>query len=410
MNFLIFFIICSFTLFLDLYLVFPFLTFPNLSLLLVSLYGISNREIILDFLKNKKFNFTILKISSMFILYIFIINLVNKSDIEFALKAFFTNISVIICFPIFFYFTSEKKFNLIKSIYLIMIIHFIFTIFQIFSVNLTLKDLIPGNFLIGTVGDTGVLNPRSLRATGAVSSPIALAHQTIAFICLTSISYFKNKNFSNFIFLLIAIILLVSTQSRAAIYSFIPLIILTNILFVKFSFKKLFLLIIIITLGILLASSISAQLDSYFPYLFKTITSSDTHRFWTNYYISIGVLNESPLIGIPPELAWELFDNYTDPNYDPYNYDLRLDTPTHHNQIFYYLRYYGLIGVLFLILLYYQIFKQIFFTKNETIKFVIGSIFIIDLFFSLTHNNKIFTPFLWIYLSLIYDEEFNLNK
>ena len=410
MNFLIFFIICSFTLFLDLYLIFPFLTFPNLSLLLVSLYGISNREIILKFLKNKKFNFTILKISSVFILYIFIINLVNKSDIEFALKALFTNISVIICFPIFFYFYSEKKFNLIKSIYLIMIIHFIFTIFQIFSINLTFKDLIPGNYLIGTVGDTSVINPKTLRATGAVSSPIALAHQTIAFICLTSISYFKNKNFNNFIYLLIAIILLVSTQSRAAIYSFIPLIILTNILFVKFSFRKLFLLILITTLGILLVSNLSAQLESYFPYLFKSITSSDTHRFWTNYYISMGVLNESPLIGIPPELAWELFDNYTDPNYDPYNYDLRENVPTHHNQIFYYLRYYGLIGVLFLILLYYQIFKQIFFTKNETIKFVIGSIFVIDLFFSLTHNNKIFTAFLWIYLSLIYDEEFNLNK
>jgi hypothetical protein len=410
MNFLIFFIICSFTLFLDLYLIFPFLTFPNLSLLLVSLYGISNREIILKFLKNKKFNFTILKISSVFILYIFIINLVNKTDIEFALKALFTNISVIICFPIFFYFYSEKKFNLIKSIYLIMIIHFIFTIFQIFSINLTLKDLIPGNNLIGIVGDTNVINPKTLRATGAVSSPIALAHQTIAFICLTSISYFKNKNFNNFIYLLIAIILLVSTQSRAAIYSFIPLIILTNILFVKFSFKKLFLLILITTLGVLLVSNLSAQLESYFPYLFKSITSSDTHRFWTNYYISMGVLNESPLIGIPPELAWELFDNYTDPNYDPYNYDLRENVPTHHNQIFYYLRYYGLIGVLLLILLYYQIFKQIFFTKNETIKFVIGSIFVIDLFFSLTHNNKIFTAFLWIYLSLIYDEEFNLNK
>ena len=107
MNFLIFFIICSFTLFLDLYLIFPFLTFPNLSLLLVSLYGISNREIILKFLKNKKFNFTILKISSVFIFYIFVINLVNKTDIEFALKALFTNISVIICFPIFFYFYSE---------------------------------------------------------------------------------------------------------------------------------------------------------------------------------------------------------------------------------------------------------------------------------------------------------------
>ena len=42
--------------------------------------------------------------------------------------------------------------------------------------------------------------------------------------------------------------------------------------------------------------------------------------------------------------------------------------------------------------------------KQETIKLIIGSIILLDLFFSLTHNNKIFSAIIWIYLSFLFNK------
>ena len=122
------------------------------------------------------------------------------------------------------------------------------------------------------------------------------------------------------------------------------------------------------------------------------------------------MLNESPFTGIAPEVAWDLFDKYKSNSYDPYTFEFRETTPTHHNQIFYYLRYYGLIGLFLFSLLYYQIYKLIKTNKEQIIKLIIGSIILLDLFFSLTHNNKIFSAILWIYLSLLFDKNNKLTN
>ena len=118
--------------------------------------------------------------------------------------------------------------------------------------------------------------------------------------------------------------------------------------------------------------------------------------------ISIGILTESPIIGIPMgEKAWEIYDKYAASGYSPYLMSAE-STPTHHNQPLFFLRYYGLIGLGLLFALYFKIFKAITLAKDKQIRFLVGAIFVVDLFFSMTHNNKIFNPLLWIYLSLVF--------
>ena len=117
----------------------------------------------------------------------------------------------------------------------------------------------------------------------------------------------------------------------------------------------------------------STELNEYLPYVFKDIDHGDTHRYFTNIYISKGVLLESPFTGIAPNVAWDIFEKYADINYHTGDEGT---TPTHHNQIFYYLRYYGLIGVAFLFFLYFKIFKSIKESSDKNIAYIIGSIFI----------------------------------
>ena len=403
MNLLIFLFLSSFTIFLDLYLLIPMLTLANLSLLIVLFYFLINQKKIFSFLKQNNFDFSLLKYSFIFIIYIFYINLTNNSDIWFTIKSIIIQSSVILCLPTILYLSSIKKIDLINTYYIIFFIHFIFVLLQLFGTDITLKDVIPSNPIIGI--QEGYSGPKEiLRASGAISNPITLAHQTIFVICFTFFIFQKQKNLKNFFFVLVAFGVLISTQARGAIFSVVPILLLTYLIFIKFEIKKLFLFSIFIIIGVVLFKNYSFLLAEYFPYTFKEISLTDTHRLWTNYYISIGVLKESPLIGISPEVAWDLFDKYKSNSYDPYTFEFRETTPTHHNQIFYYIRYYGLIGLFLLTLLYYKIYKQIKSNKNQIIKLIVGSIILLDLFFSLTHNNKIFSAILWIYLSLLFDK------
>ena len=403
MNFLIFLFLSSFTIFLDLYLLIPILTLANLSLLIVLFYFLINQKKIFSFLKQNDFDFSLLKYSFIFVIYISYVNLTNNSDIWFTIKSIIIQSSIILCLPTILYLSSLKKFDLINSYYIVFFIHFIFVLFQLFGADITLKDVIPSNPIIGIQEEYS--GPKEiLRASGAISNPITLAHQTIFFICFTFFIFQKQKNLKNFFLVLVAFGVLFSTQARGAIFSVVPILFLTYLIFIKFEIQKLFLFSFFILISVVLFKNYSFLLAEYFPYTFKEISLADTHRFWTNYYISIGVLNESPLTGIAPEEAWDLFDKYKSNSYDPYTFEFRETTPTHHNQIFYYIRYYGLIGLFLLTLLYYKIYKQIKSNKNQIIKLIVGSIILLDLFFSLTHNNKIFSAILWIYLSLLFDK------
>ena len=106
MNLLIFLFLSSFTIFLDLYLLIPMLTLANLSLLIVLFYFLINQKKIFSFLKQNNFDFSLLKYSFIFIIYIFYINLTNNSDIWFTIKSIIIQSSVILCLPTILYLSS----------------------------------------------------------------------------------------------------------------------------------------------------------------------------------------------------------------------------------------------------------------------------------------------------------------
>ena len=365
MEFLVFFFISSFTIFTDFYFIIPELTFSNISLLLIFFLFFMHKKEINDFhqtfSKEEQVNLkNILKISFVFIFAVFIINLIHKVSIVYSIKTVLIQSSITLSLPFINFLYYKKNINFMKFINIVIFIHFFFIILQLLGLTVNLTSIFPSNFIIG-IYETNQFNKEALRVTGAINNPITLAQQFLAFICISLVRYINQKNLHN-------------------------LLILSICVFLSYYLYNIFL----------------SDLQSMFAYTFQDMSLSSTHRLWTNLYISQGVLKESPLIGIPANLAWNIFDQYKDINYNIYLYN-RAETPTHHNQIFFYLRYYGLVGLSILIFFYYRLFKTIKDIPNKNISFLLGSILLLDLFFSFTHNNKIFSPMLWIYLSLIFN-------
>jgi len=404
LKFLLFFFLSSFTIFTDFYFMVPALTFANFSLLIIICLTFLHKDVLwksINLSSNEQLS--IIKIAFVFIIYIFIINLFNGIGLTYSIKTILIQSACVLCLPLFNYFYYKEKFNFINWLYFFIFIHFIFVLFQSFGTSIVPRDLMPQNILIGVAeskNDGGFV--KTTRATGATSSPILLAQQALAFLVITFVAFSKNVNLKNLLFFIFSITLLISTQSRAAIFSFIPLMIMCNLLYKDFTIRKVISFSILIAAIIFITIINLPNLEIYFPYTFKIIDQGDTNRFYTNLYLSKGVLLESPIFGVAPEVAWQIFEKYADANYMPFLLEDQRKVPTHHNQLFYFLRYYGLIGVALLFALYFKIFKAIRLVEDRNMAYLVGAIFVLDLFFSMTHNNKIFSPLLWIYLSLIF--------
>lgn len=279
-------------------------------------------------------------------------------------------------------------------------VSFVFCFFQVMGIDKTLGDLVPHNGVIGTDRILEAMDAYG-RVSGASSNTIGFAvHMSI----LTLSGYFgwrlnprsRSRAINNAV---IGFFGLLASQTRAALLGLIPSIVVGQMFFAGRPLRSIKRSLALILLCVTLYAGLGNLVLNHFPYLSKQIDSGDTHRLWVNYYMSVGVLRESPWIGIPPSEAWPMYLRHGDPSI--YAYNPEQETPTHHNQVGFYLRYYGLIGVTFLALLYVQAFRIIQTSGNPEMRVFLSSMIILDLAFSMVHNNKLMaSPILWIFLSL----------
>lgn len=339
----------------------------------------------------------ILRVSFVFIFYMLFIDLLRGRDIYNSFIGAFSTMVVVALFPIFE--NRRGGFNIVRQFNLLMVISMLFAMAQLLGKNVILVDIFPG---------FGPLQPERIveefensysRTMGATSNIIAFSSQLTIYIIISYASWVHARRPIAVFGALIALFFLITTQTRAAILAIVPAVMLTQALLARQRMKEL---VRVITLIIVLAFGYWLLVDFvliHMPYLSKDIDHGDTHRFWVNWYMSIGVLNESPLFGIARETAWELYMKYGDLGI--YSYNPNISVPTHHNQLGYYLRYYGIIGVGLLCWLYTLIYRKIMRSQSFLVGVALGSIFLVDLVYSMAHNNKLLgSPLLWILLSL----------
>jgi len=260
-------------------------------------------------------------------------------------------------------------------------------------------------------GDT----PEGLRITGAYASPLNIAgiagYAAIVFYYTTKDKFFRRQH-KSFRYLLIAVAMVLATQTRAACLGITISIIFVELLSsqyftdrIKTIFVLGFIAIVISYFGVL----------SYFENtrLLNIYDTSFLARIQINYFAILGTLNTAPFLGVPylaDSIQEEKISKIIETGIILSNIDfgpIIYDFVTFHCEPAFYLRSYGLIGFTLYVLFYLSLFNYIKNSnKHPLYKKTLFCIIIFFFLFNLTHNGKIIQTLpVWILLSL----DFNNN-
>jgi len=347
---------------------------------------------------------TILILAIVFLFYIFVVDVYRDSELSSSIISFFGGLLSVALLPIFE--RGRDKFDLYKVFGVCLWISVVFGALQFSGFYYTLGELFP-NLVIIRADNVWKANSEVeyFRMTGAGGNLIAFATYLTVMSLIMYCSLLNRFSAQKLFKLLLLLALLLSTQLRTLVFT-LPIAL---ILIAWFNSRKRARLVVtyvpLIALMTLPVVIFGNELAEIFSYLTREITVGDTYRFSVNYYMTIGVFQESPWFGISGNDAWDIYLRYG----NPYIYSNQLDAavPTHHNQLAYYFRYYGLIGVILFCALCVGIVKKIAAAPSKIIRLILASIFVLDFLSSMAHNNKIIGSYiLWIFLSwAAYDPE-----
>jgi hypothetical protein len=339
----------------------------------------------------------ILSVAMLFMGYIFIVDIYRGQDLYKSLVTLFSALLIVLMLPIFE--DRKRDFMMVQWFKRLMLVSIGFALIQFIGFDILLGDIIPGLGPIGVDRIVDVYENVYGRTSGATSYTIAFSTQLSALVLILSVAWMQTRRPLAMIWMIAAGFALVTTQTRAAIIGLVPALGVMQVLLSRHRLRdgiRVVVLLAAVGLGYWLFADVILE---RMKYLGRTIDTGDTYRFWVNWYMSIGVLKESPWFGIAPQQAWDIYKRYGDLTIYAYNPDITV--PIHHNQVGFYLRYYGLIGLGLLSWLYTVISLKILNAESFSIRVVLGSLFLLDFIYSLAHNNKLVAnPLLWIMLSL----------
>lgn len=349
----------------------------------------------------------LLVVGFSFSVYMAIVDFSRGSSLYDVFVKLFSESILLLLLPAFV--DGRHTFPLIGWFIFFALISLFFAIIQVAGIHVSLADVVPNMVIIGTDMSREELIDRYGRATGATSNTIAFALQMVILILLAFSGYLLKRRRNRIQYGILGVLGLLLSQTRAALFGIIPSILLSQVLFSRIRLRTLIQIIAVFMVGLGLAWIVQQIAADYFPYIAKKIDTGDTHRLWTNWYMSIGVFHESPLFGISPTDAWDVCFKYADMKLVQYRPDM--PTPTHHNQLGFYFRYYGFIGLFFLFAMYFQIYRIIKLSASMPVRVFLGSLFILDLMYSMTHNNRLLnSPILWIFLSMAFLPRHKANR
>lgn len=337
----------------------------------------------------------------IFLFYLFFNNLF-KNDLKESFSLFLSSLPlpfILVYFNVAF--DSFKYVHFYAVFYLLYSSFFSFL--QLGGLAISSSNLLATLPLIDVERDFQGFTTQGLRVTGTDINSIAysciLGMLVIYFFNLYSFSKSKQILF----FLCLSVFMMFLTQSRATLFSIVPVIFLSN-LFLKNSGKKIFSVVI---LSVIVFSIINVfllpVLQETFPRLFLSIEEDGSviHRIQANVYSAVGTFFLNPFFGV----SFSNADAALNLGYEKLGLFVGtyfIDEVTHHNQLFYFFRYYGFVGLFLFIYVYFSFLKiGLKSTNYDFIKKTIIGIVLFHFLYTLTHNNKITMDYyLYIFLSL----------
>lgn len=384
----------------------PFRIRTILMVLLLIIYALGH-------LKASKRNFQIcgdtrnILIAAFLLLFYIYISDVIKNDPVDAANLFYPNLLIPAMLLVYEY--RLRSFKLVRALYYVFSVSILFAIIQIAGIQVNLSTLVPNIGPIGSDQMIAVTSPQGLRVSGAAYSTIGFAEYLSIMLIITYYRLFDRKSISMIGLFIVMTGVLLFTQTRSAIYGLLPSVAVVHLYYMRKS-KDMKKVVFVLGFAVLAIYLFLPFIENQFYRLMQPFDASVIERFQTNYYATLGVFREAPIFGIPKERAWEVISVAAWQRGLAFG-DIFRFTTTHHNQIFYYFRYYGLVGVGLLILLYIFVFRKILRTPSLTLKMALLSIFIFDLQYSLGHNNKLITNIiLWVLLALSFRRTCGLSS
>lgn len=394
-----FFALASIMVLTDFYVVHPSIRMPVLAMLLLAIHFIVQRGIPRVGLWRGTLLARLLGAALSFCVFMALVDLSRGDSLYDVLVQLFSQGLVAMMLPAFL--DAGRPFPLVKWFRRLATFSLTFAVLQAVGLPIVFASLVPNVGVIGSDRVSEILIDTYGRATGATSNTIAFAAHMSMLTLIAYAAYERNRSTTQIGYGLLGLIGILVSQTRAALYGLIPAVILSRLIFAGMRFRTVLRLTPVLAVGLFATWMIQSVSAEFFPYIAKEIDTGDTHRFWTNWYMAVGVLKESPLLGIDPSRAWDVYFRYGDMSITQYRPDMT--TPTHHNQIGYYFRYYGLVGLSLLVFVYLRIFQAIKACESTSMRVFLGALFILDFIYSMAHNNKVMTsPLLWIALSMAF--------
>lgn len=394
-NILYFYVVC-YVIFADAYVVFPWLrpiTILNYILVAILLVKPSCCRI-------KGAARSIQHALFIFILYLFLVD-ISYNDTEEALSRFITALPIPYIFAVF---VSNKNIDKIVTVYSIIYILYngTFAIAQYFGVYITAGEMFSKVPFLGVSREvTEDFMRQGLRITGATSSTIGLACNIgIIFIFLW---YRYGRRPLKKSLMVSTVAMAFMSQTRSLLYS-IPISIgFVELLYSKFTLRGIMRWVGGAIIVVALIYTLYPYIEERYPRLFLGIEQdySIVHRIQANVYGVVGTFELSPWLGLPKDRALEAIER----GYRELGLiigDYFIDEVTYHNQIAYYFRHYGFIGVGLFFFVLIRIISYIRSIPDAKItKKYLYSVIVFYALYTMFHNNKILSDYyLWMFLAI----------
>lgn len=340
----------------------------------------------------------------IFILYMFLVNLL-QNDVKEAIATFIATFPVPFILGLFSRYPKKNELIFFFAKFYILY-NLFFSILQLIGLHITSNTIIARIPLFGTDRGFVGFGEQGVRISGAGSSTISLA--CILGMIFILFYFYKNKEKllgkrERQFYLITIFILILLTQTRSLIFSLPLVLIITNIIVSHNKGKGIILTMVSIMVIFILTYILLPVLYELFPRLFLSIyeDGSVVHRIQANIYGAVGTFNLSPWVGVSFSDAMYAMENGYN-NIGLFIGYYFIPEVTYHNQIFYYFRHYGFIGLGLFLLLFWKMIKIALDSKKiESSQKILFSIIIFYFLYTFSHNNKWTMDFyLWIFMSL----------
>jgi hypothetical protein len=382
----------------DYYVVAPELRVSYLAMLLAVLLFLGDVLLLHDrpvFLSKETLRVVMWAFALLF--YVFVTD-AARGNADAAIRNFLPGLMIPVLLIVFEY--RSEEYPLRKVLQTVFFVSVLFGVLQVLGVVGNLTTLAPGFWILKSDQIVLEASLQGLRITGATTNTIGFALQLGFFIILAYSTFRDSPSWKTGGWLALLGSLVMFTQTRSLIYGLVPSVVLVSVLFSKQRVKKVLLSLVVMLLLVGALALGTSAIERAFPRLYDPFDLTVMQRIQTNVYAAVGVWSVSPIFGVPRDSVASVVFAGLSAGRLPIG-DVLIVNTTNHNQLGFYFRYYGLVGLAMLLILYWAAFRKVMVASSPGVRLMLLSMLLFEAQYSMLHNNKLVnSPVTWILLSM----------